>query len=208
MKKIFSLVFVFFLLISCSKKIKTDELYDYGLELTKLMETLVKDSAYREVLGTETYDDFIDENVVANDYDSPIKVYEVTKPIAEKFFEQLPAYDKEKYDRLSEEAKEQIYGKVNYNTVCTSLNSVRSEHIIVSTMLTISKTFSGSISNEIGFLYVFETGVPIFVTFKGESEILANATFVFSDDLDTLSKTREIFGVFGCEVKDITRNNW
>ena len=184
-----------------------DKLYDYGLELTISMENLVKDNIYREFLDIKEYDNFINENVVANDYNSPVKVYEITQPIAEKFFEQLPTYDKETIDKLSEDAKEQLYNKVNYNTICTLLNSSQPEYINVSTIFTINKTFSGSISNEVAFLYVFETGVPIFVSFEGKSEIEATAAFVFLKEVDTLYKTSEIFKAFGCEVRDITRND-
>lgn len=122
MKKVFILILMFFALVSCSRDVKIEQLYKYGLEMTKLMETLVKDEKYIDFLEIGEYADFIDENVVANDYDSPIKVYEITKPNPEKILEHNKNSNVN-FETLSTSAKEQICNRIGYSSICVDINS-------------------------------------------------------------------------------------
>lgn len=80
------------------------------------------------------------------------------------------------------------------------------DFLAVSSILVLYKTYSGSLTNETSLLYVFETGIPILVTFKGKGEITAIATLIFSNQFNTLSNTREIFEPYGCDVSNFNIN--
>ena len=88
----------------------------------------------------------------------------------------------------------------------TDINAENGSNIFALTnSYIITKQFEGySIKNECYYLYVFETGKPIIVTFSpSHNGIKAIAQFLITEKVYSLSALRELFGDYDCQVSVI-----
>ena len=56
MKRLFLCLFVVFLLVGCAEKKAAPNLYEVGLEVTSLMEEMIENEDYGEILGVSYID--------------------------------------------------------------------------------------------------------------------------------------------------------
>lgn len=203
-----TLSFMIIMLCGCSK---TADLYQLGLQMTTQMEELIKSDFYaEEMVGSSDSLDSARKSFIANDYDSPVKVYSINVPDSKTIFETFSGTDEDIWNELSDTLKEQILNKVTAQTMFMSINSKSDPdartYAIVSAY-TVTKRFENySLKEDITYLYMFETGKPITVTFNaGDNEIQAIANFLLLPQTSTLSDIREIFSTFGCTVNVVNQ---
>lgn len=182
---------------------KTPDLYQKGVEITALMGKMVVSEQYLKMIGLETVKM---EAVQAKDYDSPTRAYQISAPNFDSLYEEFGNINETLLNELSDELKEQIEAKFSFYTILNDINfNCRDRNaLVISTSLYAEKTFDGKIPSTIIYLYTFETGKPIVVVFEpfGNEHFTAKGYFLFADDVSTLSKARELFEHYGCNVKN------
>ncbi len=215
MKKIFSIITISVLLcltsllfVGCNQN---QGLYEKGLEMTKGMEELVKSDLYFESVtsGIEKVNK-ARQNFIANDYDSPTKVYSISMLSREKAEELCVGLLKtdelrEQWNNCNDFVKEQILNKCTMQSIYTWINNKQGiDAISFCSLYYAMKQFDGfDLKEEISYLYIFETGKPIIVTFeKSANGMKATAQFLLLEDT-TLSGVRDEFSKFGCNVEVI-----
>ena len=156
--------------------------YHIGLEVTSVMSEMADSETYLSLLGTLSAWRDVREAVNTGDYDKPIAVYAVTLDNPESFLRDMIAQDQDsnnQWNSLSESLQEQFLNRVSISTVCS--NIVNGQAGIASISFAISTQAyikSSNLTEEktISYLYLFEKGTPILVTFGYHA---ASGTFVF-----------------------------
>ena len=196
---------MFLMLSACNK---TPDLYEKGIEITTIIGEMVNSEDYAQVMGLDANDKI--ELVKAKDYDTPTRVYKISVPVVDAYFEHLRTHaknwDKSPYDKLSDNLKEQIKNRYSFLTIVDHLNSIYNwDGLVLSSAFMAYKKFDGNISSSTVYLYTFETGTPIIVLFEpfGDKQFTAKGHFVFAEDLSSLSKVRDVFEQFECSVENI-----
>ena len=206
--QVFSLLMVL-LMVTFTGCQKTD-LYQAGLEVTVLMGEMVSNEDYVNMYGS----DINIEKVRAKDYDTPIKVYNITQPIFEKAIEEFARKNstiKETYEKLPDSLKEQLKWQVNFSSIINTLRyEIESdfddfEISVLSNIFIAQKRKTGTIERATAYLYVFETGQPILVEFTpiGNKEYNMVGRFFLIKECNTLSDVRTLLEPYGCEVSVI-----
>lgn len=206
MKKGLLCIFVCFLgcltvmFCGCSK---TADLYQLGLQMTTQLEEIIKSDFYAEIIGLAESCNETRKSFIANDYDSPVKVYSITAPDSYTMLEKMAGTDEEAWNQLSDTIKEQLLNKFTMQTLFININANSDMNTLaVVSLFYVSTQFENySLKEDITYLYMFETGKPVAVTFTADNDrIQATAYFVLLPQTSTLSDIREIFTPFGCTV--------
>ena len=190
------------LLTSCNKGA---DLYSLGLQMTVQMEELIKSDTYSKFCNGDFYESQR-RAFIANDYDTPTKVYQITAPDAQTILSKMSDYNEDEWNGLSDSIKEQLLNKVTIQTIVNQINIQNGMDIIwVTNAYVATKQFNNrSLKNDVSYLYIFETGKPIIVTFAPyNGGIKATAQFIVIEQANSLSALREVFEPFECIVTAI-----
>ncbi len=208
MKKFSIVIFAFLLALfmtACGKSHNShneEALFDLGIEVTKTMQEMVYSDAY---ISLYTAIEFEDEIVKfqATDYDSPIAVYSVEIPRAKDVLSKLGSENIEEYDKLSDNLKEQLDHRVSFSSIISSINAQRGTNTMALCSLLTATKYDKDIGldENIAYLYVFEKGIPIVVTFTNSG--YANGQFLLLSDSKSYEDISEIFNKYSCEVDKI-----
>lgn len=179
----------------------TPDLYQKGIEITTLLQKIVYSDDYRLTFdGGEITTAYFQ----AKDYDSPTRVYKLSYPNP---FDALNSgyLNKEPFDNLDDELKEQVLNHFDFTSVLHAIN-VYSMGDYFTQLFSAKKTYEGTLSEPVIYLYTFETGKPITVVFEpsGTKQFTAAGYFVLSDKFTSLSAVREVFEPYGCAVEEVT----
>ena len=143
-----------------------------------------------EIAGSETYlslygasDTWSDvrETVNTGDYDKPVAVYAVTMDNPETYLRLMIDRDPDsgsQWNSLSENLQEQLLNKVGIATICNLVNAQAGSASIsfASVAQAFIKNSGLTEENNVSYLYLFEKGTPILVTFGYHT---ATGMFVF-----------------------------
>lgn len=108
------------------------------------------------------------------------------------------------YDKLSDNLKEQLNYKVSFSTVVGALNVKNGgvEAIALCSILTAIKYDKDiELNGEIAYIYVFEKGVPIAVTFDESGR--AYGSFILLGDNKSYEDISKTFEKYYCTVAKI-----
>ncbi len=201
---------ILFLFVACGKQANLDKM---GMEMAAILDEMVKSDQYLQLLNIDLED--VTESrkeFVANDYDTPIKKFSITYPDCEKMFDNLISTGEIKIDdwnSLSDLLKVQLLQKVSPQVIIDTININEnyslSNIILLRTAYIAKKQFNNcKINDNIIYLYIFETGMPIVIIFESKgANVYAEAQFLFLKGKTTLSELREIFEPFCCKVNPI-----
>lgn len=195
MKKILSAVLAVIAVVmvlsfsGCSKQNSNTSkgLYEHGLELVAVVDEMAKNDNYTAVYtGSPRISNIIAE-FGKGDYSKPQAVYKLTPK--DEYLAQYQASDE--LSGMSEKVKEIILNKT-VAALVTQVNAMGgAENLAATTVCTAGKTFVNSeISNPITiYLYVYENGFPVAVTFTAgeDSTVSASAMFVSYSEFSTTS---------------------
>lgn len=191
-------------LVSCKKDKaeKTANLYESGIETALVVEEMAKSEIYKEYIGV----DYDITNVLAEDYRAPISVYSISSPTFEEFFQAVEAGDlEEKWDSLPDSIKEQMEGGFDlFHFIIVNYGG--EQQLAISSVFQASLRFDGKIDEKIAYVYVYETGTPIVVTFTPicDHGYSAMGSFLFGVDCTSMEKIEEVFKPYQCEVALVT----
>ena len=99
--------------------------YRIGLDVAQTMGEMIRNDDYAAIIGADSAEITEMRNKMdTNDYDSPVAVYEIrVKSIDDFFFATDSEFDREQWNRLSDNLKEQINNRFSVQTVFSYLNA-------------------------------------------------------------------------------------
>jgi len=184
----------------------TKSIVKCGEEVVSLMAEMVKSEDYISLNNLTAAHNEIISQLRDGNYSKSLAVYELS--IAEA--ELLKSFG-EDFDRaaFSEELYKHICSSA-YGSLVSNINQKNSfDALVVSNAFTAQKSFAGKkMDTNKTYLYVFENGCPILITFlPGENRsfraighFIINDTFATDDELSII-KSCEVLGVNGVTVK-------
>lgn len=163
-------------------------IYEHGLDLIALMEAMVQSEVYSDMMTSSGEISALAEEMRSGDYTVPEKVFVISIP--EDCLEMLlSAWGEEK--ELREELPAPLYDSLNKKITTAFVNQFNAQsgatYLALSSIYTASKTFvSTELEKDVIYLYTFENGYPIFVTFvKGEGgAVAATGGFLMNQDIE------------------------
>lgn len=203
---IVSSVMVIFSVTACGGEKASDnkaDLLELGLEVAEIMQEMVYSDEYISAFTNSEYAEEI-ERFRADDYDSPTAVYSVEMTSVKDTLLLLGYGDDADYDKLSGNLKEQLNYKVSFSTVVGALNVKNGgiETIALCSALTAIKYDKDiELNGEIAYIYVFEKGVPIAVTFDESGR--AYGSFILLGDNKSYEDISKTFEKYYCTVEKI-----
>lgn len=208
MKKISIVILVFLLTLAmtaCGKSYNShneEALFDLGLEVTKTMQEMVYSDEYISLYAIIKFEDEI-VRFQATDYDLPIAVYSVEIPSAKDVLSKLGSENIDDYDKLSDNLKEQLDHRVSFSSIISSINAQSGTNTMALCSLLTATKYDKDIEldKSISYLYIFEKGIPIAVTFTKSG--YANGQFLLLSDKKSYDDISEIFNKYSCKVDKI-----
>lgn len=178
------------------------DLYKAGLELISVMDEMLQSDEYAEIIGIRVNKDVI-ESVNTKDYSSPTAVYSISSPEVNDLLQQFGNYKVEDWNNLSDNLKVQIENKVSFSSVISSLNGRKGADEISFAALYTATDRKDNIKPEkpISYLYIFEKGTPIAVSFTEDGYLYGQ--FVFLEKTDSLSDIKSLFDAYKCDISEI-----
>lgn len=208
MKKFSIIIFAFLLALAmtaCGKSHNShneEALFDLGIEVTKTMQEMTYSDEYISLYATIEFEDEI-VKFQATDYDSPIAVYCVEIPNVKDVLSKLGSENIDDYDKLSDNLKEQMDHRVSLSSIISSINAQSGTNtMVLCSLLTATKYDKDvELDKSISYLYVFEEGIPIAVTFTKSG--YANGQFLLLNDSNSYEDISKIFNRYSCKVDKI-----
>lgn len=180
-------------------------LFEYGAKMCILMEDMLKNEQINDYKNSSTSSNIDLTKYMANDYDTPIAVYEITLPDTKTFLEAAYPGINEKINNLPDYYKNMIYENYDITSIQSSIilsEATTFNDIEICTSYYLIQNFEGNINNPTAYLYTFETGAPIFITFQQINEkIKTTAMFLSTEGINSLSTTRDLFNKYTCSVE-------
>lgn len=187
-------------LSSCTEK--SDMLKKCGEDVISIMVEMIDNEEYREIYDlSEEYDEEISK-LCEGDYSHIEQVYELIIPVEQLMNESLDEDDvsEDLYQYVCSSALTSFASRVNQASGVKSM--------IVSSTFSAQKSFASKKMDESTvYLYVFEDGYPIAVTFvdSGEDAFRAIGYFILNeefdtDDEDSIRKSCKDLGIGGVTV--------
>ena len=165
---------------ACGKK-KYATFEEKGMEIVGVIEDIINSEEYLEVYGIR------DEAVLELIEDTAEGDYSEAEHIYELKFDDLVNDMVDNYNKLPRSLKEMMKDRA-YGAYISSLNSmVGSIPLVAASMTTASSVFATAQEENTIYIYTFEEGYPIAVTFVVNDEGICSAsgTFLFgADELD------------------------
>ena len=208
MKKCILCLLAFSLLLSLSACKEADEadyasekeLYEEGLFLIETMSEMIQSEEYLKIYSADQNMSSLAESIDTGDYDNPIAIYRIEMPTTEEYFESFSDSGKELWEELSPALQKQVENRITFATIASQINGQKG-----STPLAFSSIFIASEKNsdlileeDTVFLYVFDEGTPISVTFTESGAM--QGQFVFVEDIENLSDAKTAFKQYKCSV--------
>ena len=209
MKKIFSVVLAFAMLISMSacgngSKGSGKSLCEQGLDVASLMVEATRTEKYVEIYSSSSELGKMIKEIGEGDYETFEAVYAIT--IDDEKFRGILEVDN--YNEISERLQAALRNRM-FGSLITQINGMGgTEELAVSSICTHGKTFvDDSITENTIYLYVYEDALPIAVTFTvGEDgAVSASGTFIMYDGFScgSVEEVEESFRAFDVEVSEI-----
>lgn len=198
--KFFCLLLVCLLLLTaCGQNHPEVSLYDQGLEVVALMEDVMSNDAYLDMLSASEELRAIIDNAAAGDYSVPMAVYSIS--FSSSVFAELVDTS-----TIPESLLDVVTHRL-ISAVPPQVNAAGGAQVLAaSSLCTVGKTFvSSQLKEDILYLYVFETGCPVAVVFTGgeDQTVTATANAIFYQGFD-VSDPQSIQDFFGNEFATVT----
>ena len=181
--------------------------YTAGLEVTKLIGEMIHSRDYCSLfLYSMDQFDSIREAADTNDYDAPVAVYSLTMGSCDDLIRKLGGEEEmAKWDRLSESLKDNVRKRYNVQTIASLLNAQQGAGSTALWSVLTASVENDSLNPEkaVSYLYVFEKGVPVLVTF-GYHSAYGIVVSLPEEDRESLSSLRQVFEPYTVEVTRVT----
>jgi len=185
-------------LTACGSTAESD-LLDTGREMVAVMKEMLGSEAYAAMLGATTLGD-LQEQVDTHDYDSPVAVYRIDPPDAETLLTYVGGTDAtEHWGDLSDTLKEQLKNRLSFSNIISVLNGrAGSKQVAFASLyLATKQDASLKVERSVVYLFTFEEGTPIAVTFN-EGSVSGQFLFLEAEEIPAALEA------FNCNVSKIS----
>ena len=199
MKKFSVVLFILcaILVFSACEKTEYPTFEEKGMELVDIIEEMINSEEYLEVYGVR------DEDVLGLIKDAAEGDYSEAEHIYELKFDNLADDMVDNYNKLPRSLKDMMKNRA-YGAYISSLNSVvGSTPLVAASMTTASSVFATDKDENTIYIYTFEEGFPIAVTFVVNDEGICSAsgTFLFGADNYDFSSAKKLEKSLDDDVK-------
>jgi len=204
MKKIFSFALaalsIAFLLIACEKT-EYPTFEEKGLEIIGIMEDMINSEKYLEIYGVRDEALEIIESTAEGDYSEAEHIYEVK---LQNFYGDLI----DDYDELPKSLRKVAEGELG-STFVSRLNVTAGiGYMTAAYSITAEVLFNTDVEDSTVYIYTFEDGVPIAVSFSVNDEGICSAygmfLFTYNDlDLSSARTLEKSLDFYDCDVEKI-----
>lgn len=204
---LFALLLILFC-CSCGKAEASQKtLRQQGMDLVNLMAQMAASEEYGTIIGADNSSfERLLQGIKAGEYTSPTAVYELTPPSMQQFLSIIG--DNTALDGLPDTLKNMLNSRTA-SLLANQFNAqVGSDALALSSLYAAEKTFvSNELETDLIYLYFFDSGYPITVTFRGGEDHTVKATgnFVLTKDLDasSIDQIKQALALFGlgCEIR-------
>ena len=177
-----------FSVTACSQQVENERpsLEVYGMEVIHMMEELVKSEFYGNAMSGTSEILAAAQPAAAGSYEECKAIYQITVPNLESMLE---LEGEELATQGFSEDLMQFLENRTVSAVISQLNAMNGAYAIAAaSMYTASKTFvSDELNESMIYLYTFDEGVPVAITFlKGEDNtVSAGGQFLLMDNFST-----------------------
>lgn len=201
-------------LVACGKKRAEEEvtgqenepqktLYEHGLDIIDLMVEATRDENYIYIYSASKEIQEILQEIGEGDFEKPDKVFAVTGDA--EVLENLVGF--EKAEGMSDALKKNLQSRM-FSALTNRLNGMAGvESLAAVSVCAMGKTFvDETLENNVMYVYVYENGTPVAVTFiPGEDgAVSAGGCFVMYELLfEETEELEEIWEGFGVEVEEV-----
>ena len=196
MKKLLCMVCAVVLMLGLAGCGKTEaSAYDRGLETVGLLAEAMGSQAYLDMMSANASLREIIKQAAKGDYSAPKAAFALSFPDEGMYLFSGVLEPAEVPDTLTDLVNHRLI-----SAIIPQINAIGGAEILAaSTVCTVSKTFvSTAIQEDMIYLYLFETGCPVAVTFTtGEnSTVTATAVPILYEDFpqDDMDAMQELFG--------------
>ncbi len=186
-------------------------LYAHGLDVIGLMEEMVKNSSYGEMFGMASGEvETLRVELAAGDYTTPQAVYEITVPDTGKLLALLG--ENNPLDSFSDSLRTFLNSRAA-SSLANQLNARQgSAALATASVYMASKTFvSSSLDHNTLYLYTFQKGHSVMVSFVAGEDHSVTATGVFlmaedfsSSSVEQLGELLKGIGITGA-IKEVEK---
>ena len=212
MKRSFAILLSVIMLLSlcaCGETASTKEaeksLYEHGLDVIAVMSEMTQLESYVETYTGSGEIKEIVKSIGEGDYTTPKAVYAITASA-----EQIAAYaDVDALEGASDALQKTMENKFIVALISQVNGRAGAMNLAAASVCTAGKTFvTDEISESVIYLYTYENGRPISVTFTcGEdSTVSASGTFMMYDEFpcDSMEEIEEFFREVGASVNNVS----
>ncbi len=182
-------------------------LRQHGMELVELLAQMADSTQYTEIMGADnpSFEPLV-QGIAEGDYTAPAAVYELTFPSMWKLLSELGEYDT--LDGLPDSLKDLLDAR-SASLLLTQMNALTGTNALaLSSLYTAEKIFvSSALEENTIYLYLFDSGYPIAVSFQcGEDHaVKATAMFLLTDGInaDSIDQMKEVLMLFApdCRIR-------
>ena len=203
---IMSLVMVLCACAESKSEVSEKTLYEQGMDVVAIMAEAARMEDYtRAYTGSSDLMEIVNR-VGAGDYSSPKAVYSVA--VSEESI--LGMLGMENLDGFSNALKETMLSRA-IGALTTQINGYAGvNNLAAASVLTLGKSFvDNNLSEDVIYIYTFENGFPVAVTFTvGENgAVSAGGNFIMYEEFTcgSLNEVQEFFGEFGATVNEVAK---
>lgn len=183
------------------RKASKNEMYELGLDLVSVLDEMVKSEDYASIMSTGALDEVISQ-VNTDGYDKPSHVYSLKLPSSDELLGMANLDNNENWNALSDTLKDQLKNRLNFSVFITSVNNARGSKIVAFSSAYIATDYCEDKKlQDIVYLYFFEDGTPIAVTFNKRGNI--SAQFLFAENIENIEKAKDFFKELNAEIEEI-----
>jgi len=186
---------------ACNISPSMSTLYKTGIEMACLLEEMIDNSDYLEI--QEISSDSI-KKYYGNDYDNPSKAYIIQPPTSSRLVELIKIDYADELANIPNHLREQLTYLLDLKYVVLRdilTKDVDFDDVVICNTLIATKNIKGNLGNDVAYVYVFNTGVPIIVYYHQQAK---NSIAILSHFLlpESLSNTLELFDKYECKVTE------
>lgn len=185
-------------------------LYDHGFEVISLLVEMIGNEEYREAMNNSTELQDIAGKIQDGDYSTPKTVYQVT--ITEDEQNKLLAMNNINQENLTDTLGNYMKKKMLVNVINLLNVQYGTSYLAASSIYTAEKYFvCNEMSEDVIYIYTYESGFPIIITFVTGDDgiVIAKGTFIFDEQFDVTTEQdvkdylSEKIYLTDCEVEQI-----
>ncbi len=183
--------------------------YQIGLEVADVMSEIADSEAYLSMVGNVESMKSAREMVNTHDYDAPVLVYSINMGDTKEYIRKIVAQEDgtgDVWENLPEKLQEQLLNKVNMTSICNSVNARMGVECVSFASASVASIKNSDLTEDepVCYLYIFEKGTPILVSF-GYHSAAGMFMFIPEESRDNPEAISALMPDLGVKLEKIER---